>query len=91
MKLDYKSLLIGIIIGICSTLFMSIMLNDVSIDIQIGENNAVMLLGINGGLIVIIWKVNMVGIVQVAIVFMMKGSYVVMAFVMELKLMKIVH
>ena len=37
MKLDYKSLLIGIIIGICSTLFMSIMLNDVSIDIQIGE------------------------------------------------------
>ena len=37
MKLDYKSLLIGVIIGICSTLFMSIMLNDVSIDIQIGE------------------------------------------------------
>ena len=37
MKLDYKSLLIGIIVGICTTLFMSIMLNDVSIDIQIGE------------------------------------------------------
>ncbi len=37
MKLNYKSLIIGIIIGICSTLFIGAMLNDVYIDIQIGE------------------------------------------------------
>ena len=37
MKIDYKSLLIGVIIGVCSTLFMGIVLNNVYIDIQIGE------------------------------------------------------
>ena len=37
MKLDYKNILIGILIGICSTLFIGAMLNDIYIDVQIGE------------------------------------------------------
>ena len=37
MKLDFKNILIGIIIGVLSTIIIGCLLSDVYIDIQIGD------------------------------------------------------
>ena len=38
MKFDLKNIFIGILIGIISTIAFALLLNDVSIDIRVGEN-----------------------------------------------------
>ena len=55
--------------------------------IHIGVNNVVMLLGISGVLIAVIWKMNMARIVQDVIVLMMNKKFVEMDFVQEMKIL----
>ena len=38
MKFDFRNILIGIIIGILSTIIVGCLVNDVYIDIRIGDN-----------------------------------------------------
>jgi len=39
MKFDFKNILIGIVIGILGTITIGCLINDVYIDIQIGDNS----------------------------------------------------
>ena len=54
------------------------------------EINAVMQLGINGDLIVPIWKNSSIGIARDAIVYMMKTLYVEMSIALGMKTLMIV-
>ena len=38
MKFDFKNILIGIIIGVFSTIILTCLINDVYIDIRIGDD-----------------------------------------------------
>ena len=38
MKFDFKNILIGIIIGVFSTIILACLINDVYIDIRIGDD-----------------------------------------------------